>query len=75
MDISKSLVGAALAAKGMQNFTVSLVTNYTADHAKGKSCVYVEGLDLLSADKRRRVIETITRNERRLRRQLPETTG
>jgi hypothetical protein len=52
-----------LRSQGMENFTISLVTDYP----KGKSVVYVEGLDLLSSDKRRRVIQAVRRKERRLR--------
>ena len=52
----------------MENFTISLVTDYS----NGKSCVYLEGLDLLSAEKRRRVMETVRRKERKLRRQMRE---
>ena len=36
------------------------------------SCVYVEGLDLLSEDKRRRVIQSIRRRDRRCLRHLRE---
>ncbi len=57
-----------LRSQGMENFTISLVTDYS----KGKSCVYLEGLDLLSAEKRRRVMETVRRKERKLRRQMRE---
>jgi hypothetical protein len=52
-----------LRSQGMENFTISLVTDYP----KGKSFVYLEGLDLLSSDKRRRVIQAVRRKERRLR--------
>jgi hypothetical protein len=38
-----------------------------ADYPKGKSFVYLEGLDILSSDKRRRVIQAVKRKERRLR--------
>jgi hypothetical protein len=55
-----------LRSQGIENFTISLVTDYPA----GKSVVYLEGLDLLSPEKRRRVVETIGRKERRLRNQL-----
>jgi hypothetical protein len=61
-----------LRSQRMQNFTVSLVTDYSPDHPAGKSRVYVEGLDLLSEDKRRRVLQSVHRRERRLRRQLRE---
>jgi hypothetical protein len=55
-----------LRSQGMENFTVSLVTDYP----KGKSYVYLEGLDLLSAEKRRRVVESVKRRERTLRSQM-----
>ena len=58
----KKLVG-FLRSNGIENFTISLVTDYP----KGKSFVYLEGLDLLSSDKRRRVIQAVKRKERRLR--------
>jgi hypothetical protein len=51
-----------LQSRGMENFTVSLVTDYPAD----KSYVYLEGLDLLSAEKRRKVIAAVKRKEQRL---------
>lgn len=52
-----------LRSQGMENFTISLVTDYPA----GKSHVYLEGLDLLSSDKKRKVIQSVKRKERRLR--------
>jgi hypothetical protein len=55
-----------LRSQGMENFTISLVTDYP----KGKTVVYLEGLDLLSSNKRRRVIEAVRRKERKLRREL-----
>ena len=61
-----------LRVQGMQNFTISLVTDYSPDHPAGKSCVYVEGLDLLSEEKRRQTIQSVHRRERRLRRRLRE---
>jgi len=61
-----------LRSQGMQNFTISLVTDFHPDYPAGKTCVYLEGLDLLSEDKRKRVIRSINRKERRLRRQLRE---
>lgn len=57
-----------LRSQRMENFTISLVTDYPA----GKSCVYLEGLDLLSAEKRKLVIEAVRRKEKRLRTQLCE---
>ena len=63
---------AFLRSQGMQNFTVSLVTDYTAEHPEGKSCVYVEGLDLLSEGKRGKVIEAAKRKARLAVRQLRE---
>src|ERR1035437_3832383 len=44
-----------LRSQGIENFTISLVTDYPKD----KSGVYLEGLDLLSSDKRRRVIQAV----------------
>jgi hypothetical protein len=67
----RRLVG-FLRSKGMQTFTISLVSDYTPDCRKGRSCVYVEGLDLLSEDKRRRVIQSIRRRDRRCLRHLRE---
>ena len=48
---------------GIESFTISLVTDYP----KGKSFVYLEGLDILSADKKKKVIEAVRRKEGRLR--------
>lgn len=67
----KRLVG-FLRSHGMENLMVSLVTDYHPDCAKGKRCVYLSGLDLLSDEKRRKVMASIKRKERRLRRQLEE---
>jgi len=55
-----------LQSHGIDNFTVSLVTDYPA----GKSYVYLEGLDLLSPDKKKKVVEAVKRKERQLRRKL-----
>ena len=52
-----------LRSQKIDNFTISLVTDYP----KGKSYVYVERLDLLSEDKRKKVIQAVKRKERRLR--------
>jgi hypothetical protein len=61
---------AFLRANGMWCFTVSLVTDYHPDHPQGKRWVYLEGLDILSAEKRRRVVAAAKRRETRLRRQM-----
>ena len=61
----KKLVG-FLRSNGIENFTINLVTDYP----KGKSFVYLEGLDILSAAKKTKVIEAVKRKERRLRREL-----
>ena len=61
-----------LRSHGMENFTISFVTDFHPDYPEGKNCVYVEGLDLLSEDKKRRVIRSDNRRERRLRRQCFE---
>ena len=50
----KKLVG-FLRSNGIENFTISLVTDYP----KGKSFVYLEGLDILSAAKKKKVIEAV----------------
>lgn len=52
-----------LRSQGMENFSISLVTDYPA----GESVVYLEGLDLLSAENRRKVIQAVKRKGRRLR--------
>ena len=57
-----------LRSHGMENFTISLVTDYP----KGKRYVYLSGLDILSEKKRKQVIESIKRRERKLRRELEE---
>ena len=67
----RKLVG-FLRSQGMQNFTINLVTDFQPDYPEGKRCVYLEGLDLLSEDKRKQVLETSKRRDRRLRRQLEE---
>ena len=64
-----------LRSHGMENFTISLVTDYHPSHPEGKRCVYLGGLDILSEKKRRQVIESMKRRERRLRRQLEEMEG
>ena len=60
-----------LRSHGMENFTISLVTDYP----EGKRCVYLSGLDILSEKKRKQVIESIKRKDRKLRRQLEEMGG
>lgn len=67
-DFQRRLLG-FLRSNGMQNFTISLVTDFCANCPEGRSCVYVEGLDLLSEDKRERSIRSIKRKERKLRRE------
>ena len=56
----------------MQCFQINLVTDYHPDRPKGKSYVYLEGLDLLSEEKRNRVVEGVRRKERKLRREMEE---
>lgn len=57
-----------LQANSIEQVTISLVTDYP----DGKQCVYLSGLDLLSAKKRKSVIETSKRRDRRLLRQMRE---
>lgn len=63
-----------LRSHGMENFTISLVTDYRPGGDEGKTSVYLNGTDILSEDKKRRVIEAGKRRDRRLRRQLKELT-
>jgi hypothetical protein len=62
---------AFLRAHGMRCFTVNLVTDYHPVHPQGKRWVYLEGLDLLSAEKRGRVVAAAKRRETRLRQLMP----
>ena len=55
-----------LRSHGMEHFTINLITDYHREYPEGKQYVYLNGLDLLSPEKRRRVIESIRRRERRL---------
>ncbi len=57
-----------LRSHGMENFTISLVTDYPS----GNRYVYLSGVDLLSGEKKERVMATIRRKERRLWRRLEE---
>jgi hypothetical protein len=61
-----------LRSQGMENFTISLVTDYHPDHPEGKRCVYLGGLDILSTTKRRQVLKTSRRREQKAMRQLRE---
>ena len=61
-----------LRSQGMRCFQINLFTDYHPNHPEGKSCVYLEGLDLLSPDKKKRVIEAVRRKERKLRRQMED---
>ena len=70
-DFEKRLVR-FLHAKGMKDFTISLTTDYTSDCPMGKRYVYLSGLDILSLDEQRRVIETCKRKARQAVRQLRE---
>jgi hypothetical protein len=56
-----------LRSQGMQCFQINLVTDYHPDHPKGRSYVYLEGLDLLSDEMRNRVVEGVRRKEQKLR--------
>ena len=40
-----------LRSRGMESFTISLVTDYHPDYPEGKRCVYLSGLDILSERK------------------------
>jgi hypothetical protein len=55
-----------------ENFSISLTADFHPDYPEGKRCVYLSGLDILSLDGQRRVIETAKRKARRAVRQLRE---
>ena len=57
-----------LRSQGMENFTINLVTNFPS----GNRYVYLSGVDLLSGEKKEKVMATIRRKERRLWRRLKE---
>ena len=59
-----------LRSQGMASFSIIFRTDYHETYPDGRSMVYLEGLDILSEGKRKRVLEAIKRKERRLRRQL-----
>ena len=57
-----------LRSHGMVNFTIDLVTNFPS----GNRYIYLSGVDLLSGEKREKVMASIKRKERRLWRRLEE---
>ena len=57
-----------LRSHGKKHFTINLVTNFPS----GNRFVYLSGVDLLSGEKREKVMATIRRQERRLWRRLEE---
>ena len=61
-----------LRSQGMECFQINLFTDYHPNHPEGMSCVYLEGLDLLSPDKKKKVIEAVKQKDRTLRRQMRE---
>jgi hypothetical protein len=61
-----------LRSHGMMQFSISLMTDYHSDNPKGKRYVYLSGLDILSERKRKQVIETSKRRDRRLMKQLQD---
>jgi len=61
-----------LRSRGMESFTISLVTDYHPDYPEGKRCVYLSGLEILSERKKKQVIEASKRRDRKLLRQLEE---
>jgi hypothetical protein len=58
-----------LRSRGCRAFETTLVTCY---HPSYRNWVYVEGLDLVTPEKRKKFIETIRRRERRLDRLLEQ---
>jgi hypothetical protein len=63
---------AFLRSHGMECFQISLHTSYHPNFPKGRICVYVEGSDLLPPEKKRTVMATMKRRERRLRQLMRE---
>ena len=61
-----------LRSNGMMQFSISLWTDYSVEHPKGKRMVYLSGLDILSERKKKQVLESAKRKDRRLRRHLRE---
>ena len=59
-----------LRSQGMASSSISFRTDFHETYPEGQSMVYLEGLDILSEGKRKRVLEAIKRKEQRLRRQL-----
>ena len=70
-DYEKRLVRFLL-AQGMKEFSLSLTTDYTSDCPEGKRFVYLSGLDILSLNEQRRVIEACKRKARAAVRELRE---
>jgi hypothetical protein len=63
-----------LKSQGCQSFTINLTTCYHPSYRKAKDFVYVEGIDLLSAEKRKRLLASMRRRDQRLRRMLEQLT-
>jgi hypothetical protein len=61
-----------LRSQGMQWFQVCLMTDYHPSFPGGRNYVYLEGIDLLSKEKKRRVLESSARRERKATQQLRE---
>ncbi len=57
-----------LRSHGMENFTINLVTHFPS----GNRHIYLSGVDLLSGEKKEKVMATIRRKERRLWRRMEE---
>ena len=57
-----------LRSHGMENFTIDLVTHFPS----GNRHIYLSGVDLLSGEKKEKVMATIRRKERRLWRRMEE---
>lgn len=55
----------------MRSFTISIVTDYGPGRPDdGEVCLYLEGFDIVSPEKRRQVLATMRRRDRRLLREI-----
>ena len=64
-----------LKSQGCHAFEISRITCYHPSYRKPKEWVYVEGIDLLSPEKRKRALAALRRRDRRLLRELENLTG
>jgi hypothetical protein len=73
--VFRDRLAAFLRAHGCRVFEVSLMTCYDEEHPEGRDRVYLEGIDLLSPEERKKALAAIKRQERRLVRQAKRASG